>query len=95
MKNHHQESVLRNFPSETQAPLAAGTPRPAPRSRLGLLCALCGFTLLGACSWLHIGDSEVYDYRKTQVRQQPLEVPPDLSQPVSYTHLTLPTIYSV
>jgi len=80
MKNHHQESVLHNFPSETQAPLAAGTPQPAPRSRRGLLLALCGFTLLGACSWLHIGDSEVYDYRKTQVRQQPLEVPPDLSQ---------------
>lgn len=41
-----------------------------------------GTTLLGGCSWLHFGtpDEDTYDYRKSKPRQQPLEVPPDLSQ---------------
>jgi len=37
--------------------------------------------LLGGCSWLHFGSQdEAYDYRKAKPRQEPLEVPPDLSQ---------------
>jgi len=45
------------------------------------LACLLGAPTLSGCSWLHFGkDDEAYDYRKAQPRQEPLEVPPDLSQ---------------
>ena len=35
---------------------------------------------LGGCSWLHFGEQDdAYDYRKAKTRQEPLEVPPDLT----------------
>jgi outer membrane protein assembly factor BamC len=47
---------------------------------------------LSACSWLHFGDSdEAYDYRKAHTRQQPLEVPPDLSQLPKDERFAVPT----
>ncbi len=47
---------------------------------------------LGACSWLHFGEQdEAYDYRKAHTRQQPLEVPPDLSQLPKDDRFTVPT----
>jgi outer membrane protein assembly factor BamC len=53
------------------------------RARKLALAAWMGLSALaGGCSWLHIGtpDDEVYDYRKSKPTNQPLDVPPDLSQ---------------
>jgi outer membrane protein assembly factor BamC len=52
-----------------------------------------GTTLLGGCSWLHFGssDEEAYDYRKSKPRQEPLEVPPDLSQLPKDERFALPS----
>ena len=54
-------------------------------ARRGSWAATVFVLLIGAplsgCSWLHFGsDEEAYDYRKAKPRQEPLEVPPDLSQ---------------
>ena len=47
---------------------------------------------LGACSWLHIGSQdEAYDYRKAQSRQQPLDVPPDLTPLPKDERFSVPT----
>ena len=47
---------------------------------------------LSGCSWLHFGsDEEAYDYRKAKPRQEPLEVPPDLSQLPKDDRYALPT----
>jgi len=47
---------------------------------VGLAVASGAVATLGACSWLHFGSQdEAYDYRKAKARQQPLDVPPDLS----------------
>jgi len=43
---------------------------------------LAGVAILaiGGCSWLHFGEQDdAYDYRKAKTRQEPLEVPPDLT----------------
>ncbi len=65
-------------------------------ARRGAIPGLCGILVLsgslGACSWLHFGDQdEAYDYRKSHTRQQPLEVPPDLSQLPKDDRFTVPT----
>ena len=50
---------------------------------------------LGACSWLHIGSQdEAYDYRKAQARQQPLDVPPDLTPLPKDERFSLPSAAS-
>lgn len=50
---------------------------------------------LSGCSWLHFGsDDEAYDYRKAKPRQEPLEVPPDLSQLPKDDRYALPTASS-
>jgi len=47
---------------------------------------------LGGCSWLHFGEQDdAYDYRKAHTRQQPLEVPPDLSQLPKDDRYSVPT----
>ncbi len=48
---------------------------------LGMTVISSAVATLGACSWLHFGEQqdEAYDYRKAKTRQQPLEVPPDLT----------------
>ncbi len=68
------------------------------RRGLGLRALLAiGFVVtasanLGACSWLHFGEQdEAYDYRKSKPRQEPLEVPPDLSQLPKDERYALPT----
>lgn len=56
-------------------------------------CAWIGATsLLGGCSWLHFGtpDDETYDYRKAKPRNEPLDVPPDLSQLPKDDRFSLP-----
>ena len=55
-----------------------------------------GTGLLGGCSWLHFGssDEESYDYRKSKPRQDPLDVPPDLSQLPKDDRFALPTAAS-
>lgn len=61
---------------------------------LGLWIGATG--VLGGCSWLHFGtqDDETYDYRKSKARQEPLEVPPDLSQLPKDDRFSLPTAAS-
>ncbi|HXY22901.1 MAG TPA: outer membrane protein assembly factor BamC [Burkholderiaceae bacterium] len=71
----------------------AGTLTFARRSGLAAITfvLLLGPTLSG-CSWLHFGsDEEAYDYRKAKPRQEPLEVPPDLSQLPKDDRYALPT----
>jgi outer membrane protein assembly factor BamC len=55
-----------------------------------------GTGVLSGCSWLHFGtqDEETYDYRKSKPRQEPLEVPPDLSQLPKDDRFALPTAAS-
>ena len=65
-------------------------------ARRGSLVAITLLLLIGAalsgCSWLHFGsDDETYDYRKAKPRQEPLEVPPDLSQLPKDDRYGLPT----
>jgi outer membrane protein assembly factor BamC len=63
--------------------------RTLARSGAAWLCS--GAILLGGCSWLHFGEGDdTYDYRKSTPKQQPLEVPPDLSQLPKDEHLSLP-----
>jgi outer membrane protein assembly factor BamC len=51
------------------------------RPALSVALAFAAASSLGGCSWLHFGENQdTYDYRKVQVRNLPLEVPPDLSQ---------------
>jgi outer membrane protein assembly factor BamC len=54
---------------------------------------VCASAVLGGCSWFHLGtpDEDVYDYRKSKPRQEPLEVPPDLSQLPKDDRFALPT----
>jgi outer membrane protein assembly factor BamC len=57
------------------------TARRGSRAAVAAAIAIGGIGALGGCSWLHFGtQDETYDYRKATPRQQPLEVPPDLSQ---------------
>ncbi|SPE35886.1 putative Outer membrane protein assembly factor BamC [Burkholderiales bacterium] len=71
-------------------------------ARRGRLAATMVAIVLGAaaslagCSWLHFGsqDDETYDYRKAKPRQEPLEVPPDLSQLPKDDRYSLPSTAS-
>ncbi len=57
--------------------------RSSARAAFGLALVAGTLAALGACSWLHFGDTfggdETYDYRKAKPRQGPLDVPPDLT----------------
>ena len=56
--------------------------------------ALAGISVvaLSGCSWLHFGEQDdAYDYRKAKTRQEPLEVPPDLSPLPKDDRYTVPT----
>jgi len=46
---------------------------------VGMVMVMGSAASISSCSWLHFGQDETYDYRKAKVRQQPLDVPPDLS----------------
>ena len=59
---------------------------------VGLAVASGAIATLGGCSWLHFGSQdEAYDYRKAQARQQPLDVPPDLTPLPKDERFSLPT----
>jgi outer membrane protein assembly factor BamC len=59
---------------------------------LGLAVVSSAVATLGACSWLHFGEQdETYDYRKAKTRQQPLEVPPDLTPLPKDDRFSVPT----
>jgi outer membrane protein assembly factor BamC len=59
---------------------------------MGLAVVSSAVATLGACSWLHFGEQdETYDYRKAKTRQQPLEVPPDLSPLPKDDRFAVPT----
>ena len=60
---------------------------------IGVAIWLGASVLLGGCSWLHLGtaDEEAYDYRKSKPRQEPLDVPPDLSQLPKDDRFALPS----
>jgi len=61
-------------------------------SLAAITCVLFVGAALSGCSWLHFGsDEETYDYRKAKPRQEPLEVPPDLSQLPKDDRYALPT----
>jgi len=63
-------------------------------AKLGLGMAVIGSAAatLGACSWLHFGSQdEAYDYRKAKTRQEPLEVPPDLTPLPKDERYSVPT----
>jgi outer membrane protein assembly factor BamC len=48
---------------------------------MGAAVVVAGAASVTGCSWLHFGtQDDTYDYRKATPRQEPLEVPPDLSQ---------------
>jgi len=73
-----------------------GKLRSAQRGRLAaMMFAIFTAATLSGCSswsWLHFGsDDEAYDYRKAKPQQQPLEVPPDLSQLPKDDRYSLPT----
>jgi outer membrane protein assembly factor BamC len=59
---------------------------------VGLAVVTSAVATLGACSWLHIGSQdEAYDYRKAKTRQQPLDVPPDLTPLPKDERFSVPT----
>jgi len=65
--------------------------RPAVRGA-GIALACGVLAGLGGCSWLHFGEQdEAYDYRKAKTRQEPLEVPPDLSPLPKDDRYSVPT----
>lgn len=65
----------------------------ARRWAAGTALWVLGSALLGGCSWFHFGtpDEDTYDYRKSKPRQEPLDVPPDLSQLPKDDRFALPS----
>lgn len=65
----------------------------ASRRGVALAIMVGAMGALSACSWLHFGESDedTYDYHKAKSRQEPLEVPPDLSQLPKDDRYALPT----
>ena len=73
------------------------TARRAAVVAMQLAAAGLAVAVLGACSWmptwLHVGEQQddAYDYRKAKTRQEPLEVPPDLSPLAKDERYAVPT----
>jgi len=86
------ESIAGNTPTARSATRTHGRAAPGRgRCALALVIGLSVFAT--GCSWLHFGESDdnTYDYRKSKPRQEPLEVPPDLSQLPKDERFALPS----